>query len=290
MVVGGGKSKQSDFAREVEQIKERTAALQAETAAMAGLNPLVANYGAEVEKARAKAELLTAAQKAGMAITPQLEAQIDALAGAYATASSEAEKLSDSQERAREVADDFKSLGKDVLGGFINDLRAGKSGAEALANALNKVADKLLDVALNALFDGGGGGLGSLFSFIPKIFGFADGGIAKNGKPLKKFARGGVSREAAIFGEGPMAEAAVPLPDGRRIPVDLRTPNLQSAKPTNETVTVVLQDDSGRMAEIADRRIQTSAGTIVRVAVDQSTKAVKQQMPGLMANAQSRRY
>lgn len=287
---GGGKSKANDFEREIQQIRERTAAIQAETAAMAGLNPLVDDYGYSVEKARAKAELLTAAQKAGIAITPELEAKIDALAGAYATASSEAEKLTESQDRARETAQEFSDLGKDVLGGFIKDLRDGKSASEALANALSKVGEKLLDVALNSIFEGGSGGgiLGGLFQGLFSIFGFADGGIAKNGKPLKKFARGGVSKDAAIFGEGPTAEAAVPLPDGRRIPVDLRTPNLQAAKPTNETVTVVLQDDSGRMAAIADTRIHTSAGTIVRVAVDQSTKAVKRQMPGLMANAQSR--
>lgn len=173
---GGGKSKQSEFAREVEQIKERTAAIQAETAAMAGLNPLVANYGMEVEKARAKAELLSAAQKAGIAITPELEAKIEALAGAYATASSEAEKLSESQEKAKATAEEFSSLGKDVLGGFIRDLREGKSASEALANALNKVADKLLDIALNALFEGGGG-LGGIFSFIPKLFGLKNGGF-----------------------------------------------------------------------------------------------------------------
>jgi len=40
-------------------------------------------------------------------------------------------------------------------------------------------------------------------------------------EPLKKFALGGITRERAIFGEqGP--EAAVPLPDGRTIPVTLK--------------------------------------------------------------------
>lgn len=52
---------------------------------------------------------------------------------------------------------------------------------------------------------------------------FADGGIAAHGKPvsLPRFAGGGVSNSAAIFGEaGP--EAAVPLPDGRSIPVTMK--------------------------------------------------------------------
>lgn len=72
----------------------------------------------------------------------------------------------------------------------------------------------------------GGEGSGifvSLLSDIGEFFGFADGGIAAYGRPvaLPRFAGGGISNSAAIFGEaGP--EAAVPLPDGRRIPVEMR--------------------------------------------------------------------
>lgn len=69
----------------------------------------------------------------------------------------------------------------------------------------------------------GSGVAGGLLSGIGKIFGFADGGIAAYGKPvdLPRFAAGGVSNSAAIFGEaGP--EAAVPLPDGRSIPVTMK--------------------------------------------------------------------
>jgi hypothetical protein len=73
----------------------------------------------------------------------------------------------------------------------------GRPGAAALANALDKVADKLIDLALNALLEGSGGGLRS---FLQKIFGFADGGIAAHGKPMKRFVNGGVSRTAAVFG------------------------------------------------------------------------------------------
>lgn len=309
-----GIDSREDFARRLEEQRAYIDGLIAETGIRSTLNPLVNDYGLALSTVDAAQQLLTEAQKEGTAaglelsnvqqllhgdlsgLSPAAREQAMAMRElAIQTGQAEAagNRLDESQARLKDRLSESASLGKDVLGGFIRDLREGKSATEALANALEKVADKLLDMALNALFDGpiggsGGGILGGLFQGLFSIFGFADGGIAKNGKPLKKFARGGVSREAAIFGEGPTAEAAVPLPDGRRIPVDLRTPNLQSARPTNETVTVVLQDDSGRMAEIADRRIQTSAGTIVRVAVDQSTKAVKQQMPGLMANAQSR--
>ncbi|MEZ2132464.1 MULTISPECIES: tape measure protein [unclassified Sinorhizobium] len=240
---GGGRSA-DDYRREIEQIKERTTALQAETAAMAQVNPLINDYGFALEKARAESDLLAAAQKEGMAITPALRANIEQLATGYANASVAANRLSESQDRARQTADEFKDMSKDVASGFISDLRSGASAADALSNALNKVLDKLIDIGLNSIFEGGGGGgfLGGLFS----LFGFAKGGIAANGKPIKTFAGGGVSRSAAIFGEaGP--EAAVPLPDGRSIPVKFQTPAIpkrQSGGQQNVNVTVGVDVDS----------------------------------------------
>jgi tape measure domain-containing protein len=181
---GGGKSA-DDYQREIEQIKERTLALQNETAAQAGINPLVDDYGFAVEKARAQSDLLTAAHKAGLAITPELKASIDQLATGYANASVAAEKLQDSQQRAREAADDFKNTAKDITGGFIDDLRSGASMADALSNALNRVLDKVIDIGLNAIFDTGGGGGGGLFGGllggIGKIFGFESGGYTGPG-------------------------------------------------------------------------------------------------------------
>jgi tape measure domain-containing protein len=278
---GGGRSKGDSFEREIEQIKERTAALQAETLAQAGVNPLIDDYGFAVEKAAAQQDLLNAAKDAGLiktaemsAATPELAEKIDQLSTAYANASVAAEQLEDRQDQVKKAADDFRDSAKDITGGFISDLRNGKSAAEALAGALDKVVDKLIDVALNSVFDGAGGGGGGFLGGLFSIFGFAKGGIAAHGKPLKTFARGGVSRTAAIFGEaGP--EAAVPLPDGRNIPVKLMEPRIPQASPkSNDTVTIVLQDDSGRMAEIADRRIETASGTIVKVAVTESTRRI----------------
>ncbi|QBK30773.1 tape measure protein [Roseitalea porphyridii] len=155
---GGGKSRArrtNELEREIAQLRERTEVIRAETRALAVLNPLLNDYGASVEKARAAVELETAARKAGLAITPELKAQINTLAGAYANASAEAEKLAESQDRAREAAEDMRALGKDVLGGFISDLRSGKSAADALASALDKVIDRMLDSALDSLFSGG---------------------------------------------------------------------------------------------------------------------------------------
>lgn len=57
-------------------------------------------------------------------------------------------------------------------------------------------------------------------------YGFADGGVMtpSGPLPLRTYARGGVasSPQVAVYGEGSMNEAYVPLPDGRRIPVALQ--------------------------------------------------------------------
>jgi tape measure domain-containing protein len=280
----------ADAEREIELLNKQAEAL--------GLvNPLIDDYGYATTKAEVKQRLLNDAMANGIEITPELAAKIDTLAEKYAKADANVGRLTESNRNLAETMSQSSAFGKDVLGGFISDLREGKSATEALANALNKVADKLLDVGLNLLFDGfgkqggGGGLLGGMFSW---LFPFADGGIARNGKPvpLKKFARGGISKTAAIFGETGRAEAAVPLPDGRRIPVDLnmqtRIPQRQAG--STETVNVVLRDDSGRMAEIADQQIRTRSGTIINVAVQQSTKTVQRQMPGMIADTQSRHF
>ncbi|MGM4911432.1 tape measure protein [Rhizobium sp. 768_B6_N1_8] len=177
---GGGKSA-DEYQREIEQIKERTAALQTETAAQSGINPLIDDYGFAMEKARAQSDLMTAAQRAGLAITPALKASIDQLATGYANASVAAEKLQESQARVKEAADDFKNTAKDITSGFIDDLRSGSSAAEALSNALNRVLDKVIDIGLNSLFGTGGGGGAGLFAGIGKLFGFDKGGYTGDG-------------------------------------------------------------------------------------------------------------
>jgi len=226
---GGTKPKASDYDREVEQIRERTAAILAETAAQAGINPLVDDYGFAVEKAKAMHELLTAAQKEGIAVTPELTAQMEQLATAYAQASVDAKMLAESQQATVDAVNAFADLGKDVLGGFISDLKNGVSASEALAKAIDKVGDKLLDLALNSLFSGlKGGGGGGLLGGLLSLFGFpgfasgtksAPGGLAwvgERGPELMNVPRGAqiypsdVSRRiAAASGRGGAQQVAV---------------------------------------------------------------------------------
>jgi hypothetical protein len=81
---------------------------------------------------------------------------------------------------------------------------------------------------------------------------------------LRRFAAGGVSNGIGIFGEaGP--EAAVPLPDGRRIPVDLRVPPMPAIQPVVNNVrpvvfdlrgAVVTQDLLNQMNQISQQNAQ----------------------------------
>lgn len=277
------------FQGSLDDITKRIALLNAEYDAQSKLNPAIKDYGYAVEKARIKQQLLNEAQKAGKEITPELAAEIDKYAGNLAQASSNMDQLKASQAHLADVMEQSNAFGKDVLGGFIQDLRDGKSASEALAGALNKVADKLLDIGLNALFpSSGGGGLSGIFGAIGSIFGFDDGGYTGPGG--KKQPAGVVHKGEVVFSQDDVARlggvsSVEALRSGKS---GMRAPGVARGGGSNDTVRLVLQDDSGRMADIADSRIQTHSGTIVQVAVERSTKAVKGQMPGLIANAQTR--
>lgn len=164
------KARESEFAREVRQIKERTAALQAETAAIAALNPLVNDYGFALEKVRAVHELLNAAQRAGLEVTPELKAQIDQLAEGYANAGVEAEKLFEELDRQRETFEFYKDTTKEAASGIVQALEDGKVSWSELGDvavtALNRIIDKMLNDLIDAIYkviaaskSGGGAGI-----------------------------------------------------------------------------------------------------------------------------------
>lgn len=191
------KQRESEYQREVEQITKRTAALKAETEAQAGLNPLLNDYGYTLEFARAKQDLLTAAQEAGVKITPELTASIDDLAAGYANAVVASEQLAEKQDEIRQRAEDAMATAKDVTRGIIDGFIEGASAADILADSLKKIGNALLDDILNSIFKvnnaagGGGGFLSGLFSLF--------GGGGKSSFPS---APGGLFSEGGYTGDG----------------------------------------------------------------------------------------
>ncbi|MDX0992081.1 tape measure protein [Sinorhizobium medicae] len=282
---GSGDSGSADeLQREIEQIQERTAAIQAETAAQAGLNPLLNDFGYAVEFAASKQDLLNAAKSAGKEITPELAAQIDTLAAGYANASSAAEKLAATQDKVREQAEFFGDAFYDAFSELIPKIETGNKALDKFLNTLIEAVAQAAILGKGPFGSPGGGGSGGLLGgLLGAIFPFAKGGIAAHGRPqpLKQFARGGVSRSAAIFGEaGP--EAAVPLPDGRSIPVKFRTPAIpkrssagQQAVDVQVGVTV---DDDGKLQAYVRREsnaaLTTAAPRILSAANQQAPAAV----------------
>jgi len=218
------------FDGDMQQIVDRTAALVAETEAMRQLNPLIDDYGYAMEKARTEQELLNAAQKAGVAITPELRAQIAQTAEQWALATAEANKLAEAQDKIRQRAEEWRDTGQDATRGFVDDLMNGVSAAEALASALDKVLSKLLDMAFDDIFSGlfkGGGG------FLGGILGRKDGG------PIKA-ATGGLIR-----GPGGPRTDSIPamLSDGEYV---------INAKATKQNRALLEAINSGRSLALAD--------------------------------------
>lgn len=126
----------------------------------------------------------------------------------YAQASVEAEKLREEQEYLVDQAAGLNDLGRDVLGGFIRDMQEGVSAAQALENALARVADKLLDMALDALFSPAGSGAGGLVGNILSALG---------GQPAR--AGGGPVRGGSAYTVGEQGpETFVPNVSGRILP------------------------------------------------------------------------
>lgn len=132
----------------------------------------------EVEYMRTKQELLNEARKAGVDLTDADMIRIEALAQAQARAVTEAENM-------RRAYEEVSSSSKEMLSGFVTELKDGTSATEALGNALNKIADKLIDMAANDLVETALGGLtgrggnasqAGLSSGILKLLGFAEGG------------------------------------------------------------------------------------------------------------------
>jgi tape measure domain-containing protein len=254
---------EATFLANIQSQREANQAIRDEIA-------LVGLYGEALAVAKTKQDLLNEAKRLGIALTPEMERQIAVIA-----------EENGQLEQQRQIINDIRDQSQEALKGFISDMREGKSATEALANALNRVADKLIDMAVNGLVEGALGGLinGGVgpSSGVASLFGFANGGIAANGRPVSipKFARGGVSRSAAIFGEaGP--EAAVPLPDGRRIPVDLRLPDTPKAvAPASAAPSLTLNlsiDARGASPETAGRlkaELVPTIQSVVRSEVNQ---------------------
>lgn len=254
----GGRRGKTDAEREAESVAKLISQLEFEQQTLG-----------QTDQQRAVSNAL---RKAGSAATDEQRARITALV-------TEIQTEKDALAQNKKAMEELQNVGKDLLGGFISDLRQGRSATEALSGVLDKLISKMVDASLDGflqgIFGAGGGGAragGLLGGFlIPGIL--HSGGVAgKDGyghsravspstfRGAKRYHTGGVA--GLQPGEVPaiLQRGEVVLPRGTKM------------GGSNDVVTVRLQDDSGRMAEIADQQIRTRSGTIINVAVQQANK------------------
>lgn len=140
------------------------------------------------------------------------------------------DSVSELDEFTRQAARNMQTAFADFLFDPFSD--GVQSMAQKFGTAIQRmVADAASAQLMNILFGDMGktgkisGLVGSGIDWLASNFEFADGGIMTSDgpMPLRKYARGGIatSPQMAMFGEGSTPEAYVPLPDGRRIPVQM---------------------------------------------------------------------
>ena len=154
--------------------------------------------------------------------------------------------IEDAKKEAAGVTDTWTEFSKqaahniqDAMADFF--INPTKDGMESIGESFGKMVQKMIAQAAAAqlgklLFGdmGKSGDVGGLVGDLFKgagsfdwasLFSFANGGImtSAGAVPLNRYAMGGIanSPQLAMFGEGRTPEAYVPLPDGRRIPVQM---------------------------------------------------------------------
>lgn len=176
---GSGAEKQSRFDRDLEAIQRRTEALRLEA-------EMVGKGREEVERSKIALQLEQAAKRDGIAITDEMRAKIEQAAQGYAAAKL---KVQDLKESLDGVRDAHKFFATEITDGFVDMIVEGKSATEVVQG----LAKALLKAALQAALMGSGplaglfgtkgadGAVGGLLGFLPKLFGFADGGYTGPG-------------------------------------------------------------------------------------------------------------
>ena len=180
----GGKTDAEKFDDIVNGAERTIASLQAERDAI-GLSEEA------TARLRYQTDLLNEAKQKGIDLSPKQREQLLALAADMARLEIETKKV-------KEAIDFAKDITKGFFQDFFSGIREGKSVWEsfgdAALNVLNKIADKLLNEVLDALFQvikvgGGGGGGGFLGGFLKLLFNAKGNAFGSNG--VHAFANGG---------------------------------------------------------------------------------------------------
>lgn len=265
---GGSSSRGDAFSRAVQSQQQRIDSLNRETELMSRLPILANDYGYAIERLRAQMELENAATEAGLALTPQRQAQIDELASGYARATAEAARLAEQQDMVRQAADDMAQAARGALDSIIDGFLEGRDAGEIFNSVLKDLGKNLINIGLSTLFGGGGGfnPLGMLFGGRGFATGTANTGGAR-GQP-----------RGIVHGQ----EAVIPLPNGGRVPVDIRMPSMPSPASAGGEIKV-----SGEF-QVIDGNLMPFVTRISGQVAGQQVRAYDRQLPNRMQDIQMR--
>lgn len=147
-------------------------------------------------------------------------------------------------QRAADAFADFAASGMrsfSDLGSFADSIMR-----QMISMTTNELFFKPMFDDIKKMLPSGDAGGGNAWSWLKSLWPFEAGGImsAAGPLPLQRYATGGIasSPQLALFGEGSMNEAFVPLPDGRSIPVQMRG--------GAQTIVVNVTSTTGDRAEI----------------------------------------
>ncbi|MGE3874090.1 MAG: tape measure protein [Parvibaculaceae bacterium] len=267
-----------------QSIQERIQALQTEI-------DMEGKSVEATERSRTALELLNTAKRLGVEITPELRAEIDRLAAAYGQMAQQAHDSAETTEEAQRRLDEIRDIGRDAIHGIVDALEDGKLKGREFIDILRNIASQLLEMSVNGFLNGflgkqgspGGGLLGSLLS---GFLGGGAGGSSAGG--FTGFASGTANTgggRTQVRGVVHGQEAVIPLPNGGRVPVDLRMPSM-----VQQPVRIDLRlHPTEQFAVDVDNRIDRRTPAIVRTSVQQSTRAAKEALPAMFADARARR-
>lgn len=324
----GGIKKTADdrFNEDIDDIKKRTAALLEEQATlrMSFYEQQRRKTSLELEQ-KALESVREAARQKGVVdwqniqLSAEQKRKIEEVSVAYAKQADELRKAQEQME-----------LERDILKGLFGDIRSALEDGKITAaewgdiflSVLDKIIDKIEDDLIDAILNAGqaGSGLGGILGGIFRMFtgGFGGGtnwgALSASGKYL--FDKGGYTGQGGKYqpagivhkgeyvvpknivdkvGAGNIESMFRGYANGGLVspstPIGLpRMPSLSGRSSSRDVVELRLSDDSGRMADIANKQIQTASGTIVRLSVQQSQKATQQALPSMLADAQMRKF
>lgn len=189
------------------------------------------------------------------------------------------EKLGDQwKDTARAMQDATAKWATSSMDSITELVTTGETSFSKLANSIIRdlariAVEKAMSGAVSSAASWAGGFLGSMF---------ANGGImtSMGSLPLEKYASGGIanSPQVAIFGEGRMNEAYVPLPDGRTIPVTMTGGGGGGSNVVSISINVSQGSPDNQQSSGADAGAWKEMANKVRgVVVDE---LVKQKRPG----------